>query len=894
MKTRIILLLLALLTCLTAGVSALFYFYHAADAASRDALQSVERHAQQVASKVEIAAQYHSRTADAFAKLPQVIDFFERPGSSAPQQLAKLLNPLCGAISADVCYLMDLEGQLVAGDSSTLELNILDNNFSFRPYFQDALRQGRGLYLAQGVATQKRGVYFSHRVDDADGRPLGVAVIKMPPRMAGLELAGLSGTALLLAPNGVVFASNRPEWVLKPLWKTELPQRRALSNSRQFGDQMGDGLGFQAIDQSTLRSGDNQSFLVGTGWITALPGWQVLYLEPDQPHGVPLAESWAAYGFGGMSLAMLVAVVLLYRAGREDLSRRRHAELALRESENRLRRLTELSSEAIVIHCQGQVVDANGAAEGLFGYSRDELLQMQVWQLLDELSVATAQARYREGYELPYEVTGRRSNGQHFPLEIIAKGTVMDGQEVRVSCLRDISKRKDQEAHIRYLAMFDGLTQLPNRHHLLDKLDQAIQSATESGTGLHLMFIDLDDFKKINDTLGHSAGDRLLVAVAARMRQLVQAQELLARYGGDEFLVLLTDRPEERVQQLADQILNALRQPFVVDGNTFYISGSVGIARYPEHASNTSELLQRADTAMYSSKEEGRNTYNFFEETMNRFVAERVEIERHLRGALMRKELHLEYQPVCFAEDGTVIGAEALLRWNNPTLGRVGPDKFIPVAEDTGMIEEIGRWVLEQASQQAKRWLNYGIEPFYISVNLSPRQFRDPSLISYVQGILLQTHLPASALVFEITEGVLVKNDTATVQVMNDLSELGIGLAMDDFGTGYSSLSYLKRFPFNTIKIDREFVRDLETDPGDQQLIVATIAMARGLGMRVVAEGVENREQQAFLKDAGCHYLQGYLLSRPLPAAEFQAAFVEPVRQEGRRSETMDTLLEWE
>lgn len=873
LKSRVILLSLALLTCITAAVSALSYFQHTAATREHEAYALANQAAELMASSVEGALDNYQGVVRAVSRLPQVDRYLTSPQSD-DREIRELLDILCHAVNGSVCYLLNSSGVLIANNTAADVHDLKGTDFSFRPYYSNAMETGVGLYLAKGVATSKRGIYFSQRVDGKDGNPIGIAVIKVPPAAFGLDFKDFVGEAMLIAPDGIVFASNQPGWVLQSMWGLSDAAQQRLVQSRQFGDNQAPSLSFSQLDNRFLAAANGDKYLFGEASISALKDWRAMYLVNEKTFAGFASGGWVAYVFAIIAAAMLGLVVLLYRLGMRDLERRKASENALRESEARLRRLTELSSEAIIIHANGAIVDSNSAAEDLFGFSREELTTKEIWALFSQGTVETARAHAEQNYELPYEVEGVRSNGQLFPLEIIAKETVMSGQDVSVSCFRDISKRKDQEAHIRYLALFDGLTQLPNRNHMLEELNTAITECDSCAIALHLMFVDLDDFKKINDTLGHAAGDRLLVAVAARMRQLVAENELLARYGGDEFLVLLRDKSEERVAQLADQILEALRQPFVLDANTFYISGSVGIARYPEHAANASELLQKADTAMYSSKDRGRNTFNFFEPDMNRNIAERVQIEQHLRGALMRKEMSVEYQPMFSAETGDLVAAEALVRWNSPELGRVGPDKFIPVAEDTGLIEEIGGWVLEQACFQAKEWVRCGIKPFYISVNLSPKQFRDPTLISHVQNILFQTELEPSSLFLEITEGVLVSNDKTTSQVMLDLANIGVGLAMDDFGTGYSSLSYLKRFPFNTLKIDREFVRDLESDPNDQQLIVATIAMAKGLGLKVVAEGVENEAQQEFLREAGCHYLQGYYLSKPVTADVFNEQYV--------------------
>lgn len=874
MKSRTVLLFLALLTCFTAGGSALFYFQYSADVAERELHTKVTQAAEIIAGELDVAVQYHQRTVSAFARLPRVRNFSVNSGKADVKAMSVLLRIMCESIDGRLCYVLDTQGEVIAANGPDVTPDFVGKNFAFRPYFTEAMISGSSVYLAKGVATGKRGVYFSHKVFDAQGRSAGVTVIKLPPRFLGLSFSRFGGRAVLLAPDNIVFATNHAPWLLKAFQSLSAEASDRLKDSRQFGDDLQGELNIQNGKGYWLITSENERLISGVADVELLPGWKAQYLLGEATGDMSEAESWIAYIFLALAAVMLAVVALLYGAGIRDRNHRRSAEQALRESESRLRRLTELSSEAIILHQDGVVMDANGAAEQLFGYERHELMKLDIWQLLVNDSRDFARQQEMQDSSVGYEVEGRRKEGETFPLEITAKHTLLAGHQVRVACMRDISTRKEQEAHIRYQALYDGLTRLPNRHNLLQQLDNAIRQADCLHCPLHLMFIDLDDFKKINDSMGHAAGDRLLVMVASRMRQLIEEDEVLARYGGDEFLILLHNKPDERVQALADSVLSALRLPFALDGGTFYISGSVGIARYPEDASTGSELLRQADTAMYSSKDDGRNTWNFFNAGMNAQVSERIALEQNLRHALSRNELYVEYQPVFFAGDERVVAAEALLRWRSPELGFVGPDRFIPVAEETGMIEEIGCWVMEQACLQAKTWQDQGLQPFYISVNLSPRQFRDPQLVTFVTELLARVALPASTLVFELTEGVLIKEDEATLRAVKAITDLGIGIAMDDFGTGYSSLSYLKRFPFDTLKIDREFVRDLESDPGDQKLIVATIAMAKALGLRVVAEGVENDAQKQFLKAAGVDYLQGFLLSRPISPDSFNSSFI--------------------
>ncbi|MCV6587794.1 MAG: EAL domain-containing protein [Marinobacterium sp.] len=874
MKSRTILLFLALLTSFTAGGSALFYFQYTSSVVEREQRMAANQTAQVIAGELDVAISFHQRSVRAFSRLPEVRRFARQPVQMNVAEMGVLLQILCDSTEGELCFLLDLNGIVLAQNNQSTE-PMLGKDFSFRPYFKQALSEGQSVYLAQGVVSGRRGAYFSQAVMDEQGAIRAVAVAKVPPRFLGVGFGHQEGVGVLLTPEDVVFASSRDDWLLKMLRPLPEAEQQRLLESRQFGNRGPEGtLSFMLQADGYLMEQGGARYLPGQAAVVRLDGWRILYLVDQARFAMRGADSLVAYVFIAMALVMMGVVVLLYRAGMRDRNHRFHAEQALRESESRLRRLTELSSEAIIIHHDGMVMDANEAAEHLFKYDRLELMQLDVWHLLTEQSQTFAREQEQHDNVVPYEVEGIRQGGERFPLEITAKHTLLAGRKVRVVCMRDISARKQQEEHMRYLALYDGLTRLPNRHNLQQQLDSAIQRCERNGQMLYLMFIDLDDFKKVNDSLGHAAGDGLLVAVTERLRNLITEGEVLARYGGDEFLVLLDNSTSSRAHELAEAVLGALRQPFSLDSSTFYISGSVGIACYPDDAGSSSELLSQADTAMYSSKDNGRNTWRFFDAGMNAQMTERIQLEQNLRHALLNNELYVEYQPVCFASSRHLVAAEALLRWHSPELGQVGPDRFIPVAEETGMIEEIGRWVMEQACFQARRWQEAGLSPFYISVNLSPRQFRDPKLLGFLADLLERTGLPAASLVVELTEGVLMKEGDDSRRVLDGLTALGVGIAMDDFGTGYSSLSYLKRFPFNTLKIDREFIRDLEEDPGDQQLIVATVAMARALGLRVVAEGVENEQQCEFLQQVGVDFLQGYLLSRPVSPGVFEQEFI--------------------
>jgi diguanylate cyclase (GGDEF)-like protein len=417
-------------------------------------------------------------------------------------------------------------------------------------------------------------------------------------------------------------------------------------------------------------------------------------------------------------------------------------------------------------------------------------------------------------------------------------------------------------------AHYDALTDLPNRFLSLDRLSQLINEAQRQQEKIAVLFVDLDDFKKINDSLGHDIGDKLLVQAAIRLRGSLRMGDTVGRLGGDEFIILLGGLQEAtEARPIITGLLEEFREPFCVDRQELIVTASIGVSIFPNDGNNPSELLRNADSAMYHSKEQGCNTYAFFTDAMNREVSRQLALEQQLHGALNRGEFRILYQPMINVADKTVIGAEALLRWNNPTLGEIAPDEFIPIAERTGLIVPIGRLVTEEALSQLRKWQN--LKPaFKIAINFSPRQFRDPGLVQFISRTMQQSEIGANALELEITEGVLMSGHAYIDNSLEALSKLEIDIAMDDFGTGYSSLSYLRRYPFNILKIDRSFISDITTDPADRELISATIAMAHSLGLKVIAEGVETEEQFAFLHSQNCDNAQGYLFSPPISAAE--------------------------
>ncbi len=441
----------------------------------------------------------------------------------------------------------------------------------------------------------------------------------------------------------------------------------------------------------------------------------------------------------------------------------------------------------------------------------------------------------------------------------------------------DITERKHDEDRLRQLASFDTLTRLPNRALFQDRLNHAITHCRREQTRVALLFLDLDHFKNINDSLGHSIGDKLLVEVATRLTASVREQDTVARLGGDEFTVILEGFSQiDDPATVAEKIINSLSRPYILEGHDINISPSIGISLFPEDADDPEILLRNADTAMYHAKDSGRNNYQFYSTELNQAATDRLVLETSLRAALYNEEFVLHYQPQIDVRTERIVAVEALLRWQHPEKGLIPPDRFIPLLEETGLIIPVGDWVIREACRQTRAWRDQGYPPIQMAVNLSGRQFQGKQLADTISGILADAGLQAEDLELEITETVLMQDTDTTITTLNALNELGMRLSIDDFGTGYSSLAYLKRFPVHTLKIDRSFIRDIVVSADDTAITEAVIAMSHRLNLEVVAEGVETPEQMAFLKRHHCDKLQGYLISRPLPAAAMDNLLAGP------------------
>ncbi|PLX60096.1 putative bifunctional diguanylate cyclase/phosphodiesterase [Sedimenticola selenatireducens] len=573
----------------------------------------------------------------------------------------------------------------------------------------------------------------------------------------------------------------------------------------------------------------------------------------------------------GIETGMLISL--------HDLSHFRQVEERLRLAAS----VFENTDEGVIItDSNGNILDVNRAFSQIQGYSREEVIgknprlfksghhdqsfYRDLWHSLTETG-------HWRG-----EMWNRRKNGELFP-KWQTINSVVDGNgnlTHYVGIFSDITHIKQSQEKLDHLGHHDALTDLPNRLLLNERLDQAIKHAERHNTLLAVIFLDLDNFKHINDSLGHPVGDQLLQEVARKLLLATRQDDTVARIGGDEFVLLLEDIGKPENAGIAAQKLAAVfAEPFQLEQQAIRITASLGICICPQDGNDSATLLRNADSAMYRAKEEGRNTYQFYTEELTRNAFERVSLENNLRQAIEKEQLRLLYQPQFELQSGRIIGLEALIRWVHPELGTISPARFIPLAEESGLIHPIGEWVLRTACRQGRQWQQQGIDFGRIAVNIAGPQLQRGNLVNEVIAVLDETQLPTDRLELEVTEGFIMQQAESAITQLQALRELGLTLSIDDFGTGYSSLSYLKQLPINKLKIDQSFVRDIPHDRNDMAIADAIIAMGKSLGLRVIAEGVETEAQAEFLKQAGCQEGQGYLYSKPITAEAVEALITE-------------------
>ncbi|HET8628398.1 MAG TPA: EAL domain-containing protein [Thermomicrobiales bacterium] len=618
---------------------------------------------------------------------------------------------------------------------------------------------------------------------------------------------------------------------------------------------------------------------VTLAWLSPLLGG---YAPPAGPYALPRLLLIV----GATSLAIVVVaqvmageILRLYGETLARLEERDRVKRALAESEQRYRSLFDHNPDAVFsLDPAGRIVSANAAIEALTGYSVAEALALETAHLVapdDHERIRRHFAEALAGRAQHVELALRHKRGRPVDAQVTLLPIRVDGRLVGVfGIAKDISARRAYEEQLQHQAFHDPLTGLPNRALFLDRLGHALDHARRRGEGVAVLFVDLDRFKVINDSLGHEAGDLLLIAVANALKGCLRPEDTAARLGGDEFTVLL-----ERVADItaavavAERILRALQAPLALSGYDLVVTGSLGIALSTPERNDPVELMRQADVALYRAKAQGRGCYQVFDATMNARVLERLELEAELRRALEREEFVVHYQPKVALATGRLEGVEALVRWQHPERGLLPPAAFIALAEETGLIRPLGRWVLVEACRQARAWQarHPAGPPLVMAVNLTAPQFQQPHLAADIAAILAETGLPPHLLQLEITESVLMDDAAATLATLGALKRLGVQLAIDDFGTGYSSLAYLKRFPVDWLKVDRRFVEGLGTDAEDTAIVQAVVNLAAALKLAVTAEGVETADQVARLQALGCALGQGFYFARPLPAAAVDA-----------------------
>lgn len=554
-----------------------------------------------------------------------------------------------------------------------------------------------------------------------------------------------------------------------------------------------------------------------------------------------------------------------------DITDRWQAESTVRQSEERMRKFTEITDEAILFHRDGLITDGNDALTRLTGYTLPEVMGLSIFNFISPEWRSVAYEYTRSGREDPYEVTIRHKDGHEIPVEVVGKTMPQLHADYRVVVVRDITARKQAQERETFLELHDALTQLPNRRFLMEQLGKVLSMARRRKFMVAVLFINLDHFKTVNDSLGHHAGDQLLCDVAERLRQSVRDTDLVARLSGDEFVAVLTDiHTPDDAAMVADKLIETMRSAFTVGQLPLTMSPSIGISLFPGDDTTVQGLLRCADTAMYHAKDSGRGNRQFYQPGMDVHATDVLQQERQLREAIASNAFVLHYQPQICLADGSLKGFEALVRWRHPERGLLGPDKFITFSESRGLITPIGRWVMHEACRQLKAWQDEGLAMVPVAVNLSALEFRQRDVASEIAAVLHATGLEPRFLEIELTESVLMHHTGQVLETLNAIKALGVGVTIDDFGTGYSSLAYLKRYPIDKLKIDRSFVMDTPQSADDVAIVTAIIQMGHSLQLKTVAEGVETAEQKELLHRLGCDLVQGFLVSAPMDAQATQ------------------------
>lgn len=595
-----------------------------------------------------------------------------------------------------------------------------------------------------------------------------------------------------------------------------------------------------------------------------------MQVERYVQHHLPQAQLFPMIGDASEHAIICALVFDDYRANMEEIRQK------MKLSEQYYRSLFEHNPDIVYsTDLEGNFTSVNPAFERVFGYKADEILHTNSLDYIKKEDIARVRRyfyRALKGKVQQYNLEIPSKSGEVYLFQIKNVPIIVDGKKVGIYGIgRDITEQKRAEEHIKYIAYHDSDTGLPNRLQFTNIVKNAIDKAKETGSTLAVLFIDMDRFKMVNDTIGHYGGDEILKQMAERIKNILPSGAHLGRFGEDKFSLLLTKQTDvQTVVEWVKKLLQHIASPIVYEEKEFFLTASVGVSFYPTDGVDAQSLLKNADTAVNRAKQKGGNSVKLYATKMNEQVMYRVELERYLRKALEKSECFLVYQPLLDLMTGKIIGSEALLRWKHPKIGLVSPLDFIPIAEEIGFIHDLGRWVLTEACMQTKKWHDLGFDSLMISVNVSATQFQHPTFFEDVQQALKQSQLPAHCLHLELTESSMLRNMYYSIQVMKQLQQLGVHVSIDDFGTGYSSLSYLKDLPINTLKIDRSFIYQLHKDRSDIAIVKSIITMGHGLCLKVVAEGVETDEQMKLLKRLKCHYAQGYAIFKPLSAEQFE------------------------
>jgi diguanylate cyclase (GGDEF)-like protein/PAS domain S-box-containing protein len=865
-----------------------------------------------------VATQVNAFLTDASDQVTRLSRDILATGSHSPMQVQVMLDTLTQSdVHFEAIYLLDVQYQVSAvglpQDQRHIRVVLVGSDFSARNFLKTAHKTQQvtwsDTYLSQrgGIVVALAAPLSVNDSSAGTSQPLLVAELNLAELSRIVRDIGTPVSALPIIVDGHKQIVGHPNVThsLRQESVGQLPFWKKLSENK--------------VNTSVFQYEKTEYI----GSVTPIPvmGWSVLVAQPTNLAFGTVTSTMKAVA-AAMMLAMIAAWIsalwvsryatqqvakfsthvqaiaagnyhaTIPRSGTEEiesLARSMHQMAnAVLEREDRLRLAASVfdsSAEGIMItDAQKNIISINPAFTAITGYKPEEVLNkspsLLASGLQDRNFYGQAWAEVKRNGFWRGEIWNRRKDGVIYP-ELLSISEVRGvNHEIThyIGSFFDISEKKQAERRIQFLAHHDALTQLPNRVLLDDRLSQAIAQSHRSQNITAVLFLDLDRFKLINDTLGHNVGDALLVRIAELLKGVLRETETVARLGGDEFVIIIPELPEtERAAVVAQKVIEALRLPQIIDGRLLHFTASVGISLYPVDAQDVATLLSHADTAMYAAKDHGGNNFQFFAPDMNQAIQERVAIENDLHLALERGEFMLYYQPQVDCLNGEVTGMEALIRWQHPTRGLVPPLNFISIAEETGLIVPIGEWVLREACQQACRWREAGHTQLCISVNLSARQFQQPDLHDRIESIIRETGINPATLELELTESMLMIDPDGATDLLRKLAALGVKLAIDDFGTGYSSLAYLKRFPVTRLKIDQSFVRDIATDPSDAAIVSAVVAMASSLKLDVIAEGGETLEQLRHLTERGCHHIQGYYFGRPKPAVDIRVFRYPPL-----------------